>query len=282
MDLFYIASKVGWFFLTPSNLLLLAMAVGILLLRWARTRKLGLRLAAGGAIATALVTVLPVSEWLLASLERRFPAYEPCKSSTAQPLAGIILLGGAISSEEIDGRIIEDLGGSADRIRKAAQLAHEYPSLPVLVSGGQAFPRKGARPESVATADLLKELGVEESRLKLETASRTTAENAAFVKSQAGTGAWLLVTSAFHMPRSVATFRKAGIDVIPVPTDWMVDDNRPLLTMNALDRLGKLDLAVHEYLGLAAYWAARHSSSLLPAPDRVSACDTPAAPAKAS
>ncbi len=70
-----------------------------------------------------------------------------------------------------------------------------------------------------------------------------------------------LVTSAFHMPRSIGSFRKAGVDADAVLADWQVDDNRPLLTINALDRLGRLDLGVHEYLGLIAYWATGRTSA---------------------
>lgn len=272
MDLFFIASKVGWFFLTPSNLILLAMLVGIGLLYWKRARKFGWRLATGGAIAAVVVTILPLGDWLIASLERRFPPYVACKT-VEKPIAGIILLGGAISSGEIGGKIFEDLGPGADRIRKAAQLAHDYPKLLLVVSGGQAFPREGARSEAVATADLLLEFGVDLKRLRLETGSRTTAENAKFVADQdTGEGSWLLVTSAFHMPRSIGSFRKAGIDVIAAPTDWMVDDKRPILTLNALDRFGRLDLGVHEYLGLIAYWVTGRTSGILPGPREEDAC----------
>jgi uncharacterized SAM-binding protein YcdF (DUF218 family) len=284
MDFFFIASKVGWFFLTPSNLILLAMLIGVGLLYWKRARRFGLRLATGGAIAAVVVVLLPIGDLLIASLERRFPAYAACGETPPRPVAGIILLGGAINSQEIDGKIREDLGSSADRIRKAAQLAHEYPDLLLVVSGGQAFPRKGARTEAVATADMLTELGVDLTRLRLETISRTTAENAKFVSEQASEdstgGAWLLVTSAFHMPRSVGSFRKAGVDVIAVPTDWMVDDNRPLLTMNAIDRLGRLDLGVHEYFGLIAYWVTGRTSGILPGPRKEDACPASPAPAK--
>lgn len=272
MDFFFIVSKVGWFFLTPSNLLLLSMIGGVALLYWKRTRKWGFRLTAYGAMATLLVVILPVGDWLIGSLERRFPAYSVCTTITPRPIAGIILLGGAISSQEIDGKILEDLGSSADRIRKAAQLTRDYPDLPLLISGGQAFPRKGARTEAVATAAFLTELGVDLRRLRLETLSRTTAENAKFIAEQAEQGSWLLVTSAFHMPRSVGSFRKAGVNVIAVPSDWMVDDNRPILTMNAVDRLGRLDLGVHEYLGLFAYWVTGRTSGLLPGPRKEDAC----------
>jgi uncharacterized SAM-binding protein YcdF (DUF218 family) len=284
MDFFFIVSKVGWFLVTPSNLILLALLGGTGLLIWERTRGFGMWLAGGGAIAAVVAVLLPLGDWLLLTLERRFPAYVACEILPDKPIAGIILLGGAISSQEIEGEIREDLGGSVDRIRKAAQLAKEYPKLPVLVSGGQAFPRTGSRSEAVATADLLVELGVDLQRMRLETVSRTTAENAKFVAEQGPQGegekgSWLLVTSAFHMPRSIGSFRKAGVDVIAVPADWQVDDNRPLLTINALDRLGRLDLGVHEYLGLIAYWATGRTSGILPGPRKEDACPAEPPPA---
>jgi uncharacterized SAM-binding protein YcdF (DUF218 family) len=279
MDLFFIVSKVGWFFLTPSNLILLAMLVGIGLLYWKRARRIGWRIATGGAVVAVVVTILPLGDWLIVSLERRFPPYVAC-TTVEKPVAGIILLGGAISSTKIGDKFFEDLGPPADRIRKAAQLAHQYPDLLVVVSGGQAYPREGARSESVATADLLIELGVDLKRLRLETSSRTTAENARFVADQTATeGSWLLVTSAFHMPRSVGSFRKADVDVIAVPTDWIVDDDRPILTLNALDRLGRLDLGVHEYLGLIAYWITGRSSGVLPGPRKEDTCPVEPPPA---
>jgi len=301
---FFILSKVGWFLVTPSNLILLALLVGVALLYWKKTRGFGTKLAAGGALAAVLVVLLPLGDWLVLSLERRFPAYQPCAEGTGKPIAGIILLGGAISSQQIGGTIREDVGGAVDRIRKTAELAKDYPDAPVLVSGGQAFPRKGARSEAVATADFLVELGVSLKRMRLETVSRTTSENAKFVAEKEAAelgaekgaaqgaepgaekglehgseGSWLLVTSAFHMPRSVGSFRKAGVSVIAVPADWQVDDNRPILTINALDRLGKLDLGVHEYLGLIAYWLTGRTSGPLPGPLEKDACP-PAPPTR--
>ena len=85
MDLFFLASKIGWFFLTPSNLILLALLVGACLLCWKRTRKFGTRLAWGGAIAAVVAILLPIGDWLILSLERRFPAYAACRSSVPAP-----------------------------------------------------------------------------------------------------------------------------------------------------------------------------------------------------
>jgi uncharacterized SAM-binding protein YcdF (DUF218 family) len=78
----------------------------------------------------------------------------------------------------------------------------------------------------------------------------------------------LLVTSAFHMPRSVALFRKAGFPVEPYPVDWRVGGRGDLLsfTNSATDGLGRTDLGVREWVGLFAYWATGKIDDLFPAP----------------
>ena len=116
-------------------------------------------------------------------------------------------------------------------------------------------------------SDLLVELGVSRDRIVLEPASRTTAENAAFSARMTGDRPWLLVTSAFHMPRAVGTYRKSGVRVIAAPTDWRVPATWSPLQFNAATNLGRTDLAAREYLGLLGYWIAGRTDGLLPGPD---------------
>lgn len=112
--------------------------------------------------------------------------------------------------------------------------------------------------------ELLADLGVPERQLVLERGSRTTAENAALSATRASGGNWLLVTSAFHMPRAIATFRKAGLSVIAAPTDWRISDAEGSQPFDAVANLAMLNLAVKEYLGLLGYWAGGRSDELLP------------------
>ena len=105
----------------------------------------------------------------------------------------------------------------------------------------------------------------------MERRSRNTQENAEFSKALAAPKAgerWLLVTSAFHMPRSVGLFRKAGFDVEAYPVDWRVGGRADLLTLSASrwDGLDRADLAVREWMGLIAYWATGKIDDLLPGP----------------
>lgn len=260
----FLISKIAWLLLAPSNLLVLGTLAGVALWRTKLAEQWGRRIATvAGAILLA-ATILPVGNWLIRPLEQRFAPYEECPG---RELAGILLLGGGQASISVDGRIEEELNEGADRMRLAAKLARRYPRLPVVIAGGQVFARNGARPEADGMADILIEQGVAPTRLRLEGGSRTTAENAENAAALASEpGKWLLVTSAFHMPRSVGTFRKAGVDVIAAPTDWRVDDRSPSIQFTAADRLGRLDLAAREYLGLAGYWIMGKSTGLFPGP----------------
>ena len=112
-------------------------------------------------------------------------------------------------------------------------------------------------------------LGVEESRLVLENRSRNTYENAVFtremVEPQPGE-TWLLVTSAFHMPRSVGLFRKAGFDVTPWPADYRTAGTERIgpAQDNVADSLQNLSVATREWIGLVAYRVTGRIDSILP------------------
>jgi uncharacterized SAM-binding protein YcdF (DUF218 family) len=259
---FFLVSKLVWLLAAPTNLMALLIAGGILLAFWEKSRALGRRVAAAGALAFLGAALLPVGDWLLAPLERRFPPLGECRFD------GIILLGGSIGATEVSGVTDTNLNEAADRVRYAAALARRHPEVEILVSGGQVFPRPGAMSESEATALLLEELGVPRERMRLEAASRTTAENARRLSHTVGLDQrrWALVTSAFHMPRAMGVFRRQGVDVVAAPTDWRVDEGASLASWSVTGRLTTLDLAAKEYVGLIAYRISDRTNELLPAP----------------
>jgi uncharacterized SAM-binding protein YcdF (DUF218 family) len=117
----------------------------------------------------------------------------------------------------------------------------------------------------------LRGLGVPPGRLIPEDRSRNTVENAVFSKELAAPKEgerWLLVTSAYHMPRAIGAFRRAGFEVEAYPVDWRtrgaVDALRPFQTVG--DGLKRTDTAVREWVGLFVYWLTGRSSELFPAP----------------
>jgi uncharacterized SAM-binding protein YcdF (DUF218 family) len=162
---------------------------------------------------------------------------------------------------------------AAGRLVEAAALAHRYPNARVIFSGGSANLISADAREADYAAAMFESLGVSRERLAMERRSRNTQENAEFARAMISPGPgerWLLITSAFHMPRSVGVFRKAGFPIEPFPVDWRIGGRSDLFnfSVSALEGLGRIDTAIREWIGLTAYWATGKTSELFPGPEQ--------------
>ena len=149
-----------------------------------------------------------------------------------------------------------NLGGdAANRLLAAIQLQRRL-NIPVLVSGGQVFADSGA--EALIAKRILQQAGIVESKIIAETQSLNTTQNAAFTKKLLQQGAFtrpILVTSAYHMERSVRNFAKQGITVVPYPTDYHSSAQIAFRLNNFVPSAGALfntALVLKEYLGILA------------------------------
>ena len=266
--MFFAISKILGFFATPSNLVITIGIIGLLLLptRFARA---GRRLAFASLIVLAIIGLSPLGNVLLLPLEDRFP---PWNAADGAP-DGIVVLGGAISPGVSAARSEVALNESAERLTVAAELALRYPAARIVFSGGNGALIFGEGSEAEFAARVFESFGIPRGRVILEDRSRNTLENAILSKDLARPQPgerWLLVTSAYHMPRAIGIFRKADFDVEPYPVDWRTRGNadalRPFPTVG--DGLRRTDTAVREWAGLAAYWLMGMSSALFPAPAR--------------
>jgi uncharacterized SAM-binding protein YcdF (DUF218 family) len=264
--MFFALSKVLGFFAIPSNLVL---AVGLIGIALAATRfaAMGRRLAFASLIAFAILGLGPVGNALIIPLEERFP---PWIESAAAP-AGIVVLGGSLSPHVSGGRGEAALNEAAERLTAAVELARRFPDARVVFSGGDATLLHRDGVEAELAMGFFERQGLSRERILLETRSRNTVENAILSKVLAQPAAgerWLLVTSAYHMPRAVGVFRKAGFAVEPFPVDWRTvgpaDSFRPFPAVS--DGLRRTDTAVREWIGLFAYWLTGRSSELFPGP----------------
>ena len=263
--MFFVVSKVLAFFALPSNDMLVVGLIGLALMR-TRFVCRGRRLVSASIILFLAFGLLPLSKMLIAPLEERFP---PWDASGGEP-DGIVVLGGAIESAIAPMRPASALNEAAERITVIAELARKYQSARILYSGGdRSVVPQGS--EAQIAAALFETFGVLARRLMLEDQSRTTAENAAFsrrlVMPKPGER-WLLVTSAYHMPRSIGAFRRAGFAVEAYPVDYRTTGPADLwIPFDSIATgLRRTDLAVHEWTGLLAYWLTGRSSELFPAP----------------
>ena len=263
---FFILSKVLGFFAIPSNALIALAALGVALMP-TRYARLGRRLAVAGVVLLAVAGLSPLGNALMLPLEQRFPPWDPARGAPD----GIVVLGGAIGPTMSAARGGAALNESAERMTAVAALARRYPRARIVFSGGDASLLGNAPTEARFALPLLESFGVPRARVELEARSRNTHENAMFsaalAKPKPGER-WLLVTSAFHMPRSVGCFRQAGFAVEPYPVDWRThgrDDLwRPFGAVSA--GLARTDAAVREWIGLVVYRLTGRTSGLFPGP----------------
>jgi uncharacterized SAM-binding protein YcdF (DUF218 family) len=211
-----------------------------------------------------MLAFLPVSSWLTLPLESRFPQWQG--GPQLEPY-GIIILGGAV-----DVRISETrhyslkLTDAGERITALVELAHRFP-LAKLAFSGTAEPIS----EAEEVAKKIGDLGVDPERLIVEKQARNTFENAQFsknlLKPEPGQR-WLLVTSAWHMPRAMGCFRQAGFNVEAYPVDFRTAGTLDLLlpVSSGADGLRLMDFAAKEWVGLFAYWLSGKTNALLPGP----------------
>ena len=264
--LFFLLSKTLGIMLLPTNFLIGTGLVGVVLLatRWA---SLGRKLLIVSVTLLAICGFSPLGNLVLYPLESRFPPWDAARGAPD----GIVVLGGSIDADVSAAHGVAVIGSGADRIIAAAALAHRYPNARLVFTGGSGNLISGDAREADYAAALFESLGISSERLVMERRSRNTRENAEFAMAMANPKPgerWLLVTSAFHMPRSVGLFRKVGFAVQPFPVDWRVGRGGDVLRFNVslLEGLGRVDTGMREWMGLIAYWATGRTDAVLPGP----------------
>ncbi len=249
----FIASKLLVFVTQPLAWVLLLLLSGVLLTRW--------RPRASARLIQAALLILLLQGWqalpdaLVRQLEARYPA--SATPPDLQGYAGIVVLGGALESAPLwldHGQ--PGLNDAAERMTATLPLLQRYPQLPLLFTGGEGELFAQALTEADRARIFYASMGVPRERLWFESASRNTHENAVFSAAMPGVDKskpWLLVTSAWHMPRSMATFQKAGWNVTAYPVDFRTGITPNWLGYSLSGGAQRWQLALHELLGLLVY-----------------------------
>jgi uncharacterized SAM-binding protein YcdF (DUF218 family) len=200
--------------------------------------------------------------WMLQSLE-----YQHVPKGELPKAEAIVMLGGATRSQT-DPRPSVDLREQGDRVLYTAQLYRQGKAPLIIISGGRIEWMESGKPESTDVAQLLTaDFGIPASAIVEEQNSMNTYENAVNVQKilqQRGIQKFLLVTSAFHMPRSMRIFQKLAMNPIAAPTDYLVAKGElaePTQTVEAFilgllpssDKLEKFSLALKERFGTWTY-----------------------------
>jgi uncharacterized SAM-binding protein YcdF (DUF218 family) len=261
----FILGKLLWALVQPGNLLLLALLGGLLLLLGSRGRR-GRRLIGLAAIGFLVFAVAPVGPAMLLVLEQRFPR----PRTLPDRIDGILVLGGAVDPGLSLAYGETVFNSSVARVLASIALARHYPKAKLALVGGEGeiFPIGLA--EARATLGFVLDEGIAATRVILEEQSRSTHENAVLAKESIRPGpaeTWVLVTSAFHMPRAVASFRAVDWPVIPYPVDFKVDPRAPWrANFNLVEGLGTATTAGKEWAGLAGYRLRGWTEEFFPSP----------------
>ena len=249
----FIASKLLAFMTQPLAwvLALLLMALVGLFLR----RHWGRHLVLLACLTLGMQGWEPLPDALLRQLENQYPGPDP--KNTLPSYAGMVVLGGALEPAFVwDGRTQPALNDAAERMTAPLALMQQHPKWKLLFTGGEGDWWAEGLSEAARAQLFFASVGVAPNRLLFESKSRTTYENAvlsAALPSVNPTLPWMLVTSASHMPRAMATFRQAGWNVTAYPVDYRTGAHTPWGRYSLARGAQKWHLVLHELAGLLAY-----------------------------
>jgi uncharacterized SAM-binding protein YcdF (DUF218 family) len=252
-DLFFIASKTAGMAARAESWLLLGLLVTLGAI-WRDKRRLAHWAGFATFAATLALTIWPLGDLLLAPLEGRYPV-----APALDRVDGIIVLGGAERTGAYRRWGTPQFDDAGERVMAAVTLAARFPRAQLIFTGGQGAWIKGkdGLGPSRMTRLAWTELGVASERIVLETASRNTAENARLTLERIAPAPgqrFVLVTSAFHMPRAMQSFARAGwTNVTAWPVDFRSGDLADGASWRLDEHLSGLDIALKEYLGLLVY-----------------------------
>jgi uncharacterized SAM-binding protein YcdF (DUF218 family) len=255
----FILGKLAWAVLQPGNLLTLWLLAGVIV---SRTR-CGKVLIGLSALGFALLAVAPIGPAMMLVLEERFPR----PAVLPERIDGIMVLGGVVNP------VLSSSGGTAfncstARVLDAVALARRHPEAKLALVGRGMFPVGYS--DAPATLKFFANEGIGPARIVVEPKSRSTHENAVYAKElirPAPSETWVLITSAYHMPRSIGAFTAAGWRVTPYPVDFSIDPRADLrASLSLVDGLNDSTLAGHEWVGLVAYRLMGWTLELFPAP----------------
>jgi uncharacterized SAM-binding protein YcdF (DUF218 family) len=255
----FIVKKIMSQLMSPVSLSLLISLIGVLLLLFTKRQKAGKVFVSIGLFLMLLFSYSVIPDYLLRSLEGKYSPYYIQHSNTRSvsesrhPVKFVVVLGGGHVSDPklpITSQISRE---SLIRLVEGVRIYKKYSHVKLILSGGRGF-------DPISNADVMahvaQELGVKEHDIILESQSKDTKDEAKFIKPLVRNYYFILVTSASHMPRSIAMFKKLEMNPIPAPTGHLVKRKQSLSPSSFFPSAGnflKAEMIFHEYLGIA--WA---------------------------
>lgn len=247
--MFFTLEKITQFLILPPSGLLILMAIGFLIV--GKKRILGVLCIASGFILLYGMCINPVSDALIKPLES---AYPPLRDTEKINARAIVVLGGGVRDVSWLGLGAQPGFYSLERMVKGVELYWKT-HIPLMFVGGSGDPARPDLKEATAMAHTAMSLGVPGRDIRIENNAKNTLESAKALKRVLNGDRIILVTSAYHMKRAVAFFKKQGFDVIPAPTGYF-EEQRPLTGYSfipGIDNLYASSAALSEYLSFRWY-----------------------------
>jgi uncharacterized SAM-binding protein YcdF (DUF218 family) len=255
----FILKKIISAFLYPLPISLLLSFLGLYLLWFTTKQRAGKIVVSVGFVILTLFSYRVIADKLLRPLERQYDTFE-IKSSSAvlktedgSAIKFIVVLGGGHTSDPKLPLLSQMNTNPVVRLMEGIRIYRKFPGAKLLLSGGGAF-------DSVAEAEVMariaREMGIPDRDIILESKSIDTRDEVLFIKPIVGNEPFVLVTTASHIPRSMALFKKLGMNPIPSPVGHSVKDRQGLSYYSFFPNtvnLHNTDLAIHEYIGMT--WA---------------------------
>ena len=252
--MFYL-SKLSFLIVQPLSWVVTLLLIGLVISIAKPSVKLLRSVVVVAMSLLLLIGWTPLSNAALRSLEDR---HRPPSGDLSQ-FAGMIVLGGAFSGDDgrSQGRVA--LGCSGERVVEPIPIMNRYPHMRLLFTGGEAALFPTGQPEAAVARRYFDRMGLESSRIIYEDASRNTFENSELSARMASVDVkapWLLVTSASHMPRAMATFARTGWNVKAYPVDYASVVEVSPLNYSLAGGAAAWQVAVREFVGLLVYRSA--------------------------
>ena len=224
----FIAKKIVSLFLMPLSWWFISFIIGLLYLYRNKIKRAKIVLTLS-LFWLILISYAPFANLLIAPLENYYPPLQV--RNIPKDIKYIFILGGDINA----------------RTWEIMRLYNKISNIKIITSGRSIVKRIS---EAKETEMRLISCGIPKEDIIMNESPRDTQEEVEALKELIGTKPFILVTSAYHMPRSMLLFKSKGLNPIPAPTDLKVEDTDWILSPPSLTQLRKTEIAWHEYIGL--------------------------------
>lgn len=241
----FLLKKILAALLLPLPICLILLIAGFIILVWTKARRTGITFLSIGLIVLIIFSINPIATSLIMGLENQ---YQPL-TTMPNDVKYIVVLGGGNGGSQTYPPNTRLSSASLSRLIEAVRLYRQNPNSILVLSGGRVF---GSMADATVMNNTAIALGVKREHMKIEAGSEDTLQEAKHLKSLLRNQKFVLVTSAYHMPRAMEIFKNEGLQPIPAPTQFLTSRYRynPKYYFPSVVNLIHSDIALHEYMGM--------------------------------